>query len=227
MGRINVTELQSRIAAVVDLDENVSNLDTEDESLRRKYMEMAQREWAESSDWRQLYAEYNMLVSTSTGNASIALPSDFRKLSSYVHIAYDGTQNDQFSDIRPTEQDQYNENDKRVAVLGSPTGGYILRVFGASLASGTSVKVPYYRSPVSLATGTTVPDVPNPEYLVQRTIAYVWEARGDERFPLAKAEAQTILSNMIEYENVFGRGADWDRVKTVEQTRNNFRIGRD
>lgn len=227
MSRLTVDEINSRVAAVVDLDENTSNLDSEDESLRRKYMEMAQKEWAEANDWRQLYSEYNMLVSTSTGNASIVMPGDFRKLAGYVKIAYDGTSNDQFSDIRPTEQDQYNENDKRVAVLGSPYGGYILRVFGASLSSGTSVKIPYYRSPVSLATSTTIPDVPNPDYLVQRTIAYVWEARGDERFPLAKAEAQTILSNMIEYENVFGRGADWDRVKTVEQTRNNFRIGRD
>lgn len=188
---------------------------------------MAQEEWAESNDWRELYSEYNVLVSTSTGNASIALPVDFRKLASYVHIAYDGTSNDQFSDIRPTDSNQYSETDKRVAILGGPYQGYVLRVYGATLASGTSVTVPYYRSPVSLATTTSIPDVPNADYLVQRTIAYVWESRGDERFPLAKAEAERILSNMIEYSNVFGRGADWDHAKSVEETRFKFRLGRD
>ena len=225
--RIPVDEINSRVAAVVDLDENIANLDTEDATLRRKYMEMAQREWAESSDWKALYAEYNMNISTATGNASVVLPADFRKLAGIAQVAYDGTSNDQFPATLPTEQYQYDDQYKRVAVLGSPYGGYVLRIFGASLASGTSVKVPYYRSPVSLSTGTTIPDVPNSEYLVQRTIAYVWEARGDERFPLAKSEAQNILANMIEYENVFPQGADYDHAKTVEQTRYNFRVGRD
>jgi len=225
--RLTCDEIQSRVAAVVDLDENTSNLDTEDESLRRKYMEMGQKQWAESYDWRQLYTEYNMLISTSTGNASIVMPNDFRKLAGFVKISGTGLADDKFSDTRPTEQNQYNENDKRVTVMGSPYGGYVLRVYGASLTSGASVQVPYYRSPVSLATSSSIPDVPNPDYLVQRTIAYVWEARGDERFPLAKSEAETMLANMIEYESTYGRGADWDHVKTVEQTRNNFRIGRD
>jgi len=219
-------ELQSRVASVVDLDQNTSNLDSDDQALRRQYMNRSLTEWAEAHNWKQLFAEYNMRISTSSGNASVVMPNDFRKLAGYVKITHDGSTTDLFSDVRPEDDNQYVDTDKRVLVLGSPNGGYVLRVLGATLTSGASVKVPYYRSAASLATTTSIADVPNPEYIVQRTVAYVWEARGDERFPLAKAEAEKILANMIEYENVFPRGADYDHVKSVEQTRYNFRIGR-
>ena len=96
-----------------------------------------------------------------------------------------------------------------------------------TLQSGASCKVPYYFSPQSLASPANTVDIPNADYLVQRTIAYLWEAREDPRFPQAKAEAEKILSNMIEYENVFGRASHDDSVRTVEETRAQFRFGRD
>jgi len=224
--RMTLDDVQSRVAAVTDLDQDTTNIPTDDYSLRTTYINMAQKEWAEAYDWSVLYTEYNMLVSTSTGNASVVLPANFRKLASYPKIMVDSTAY-QFSQVRPEEDDQYSDNDKRVWILGSPNSQYILRVFGASLSSGASVKVPYYRSPASLATGTDIAEVPNADYLVQRTIAYVWGSKEDARFPTAKAEAEIILQNMLEFEQVPSRASDWDRVKTVEETRYNFRLGRD
>ena len=218
-------EIQSRVAAIVDLDQDTANIDTEDYALRQKYINMAQQEWAETYDWSVLYSEFNSLVSTSSANASISLPSNFRKLASYPKIMVSGEAL-QFSQVRPEEDGQYNESDRRIWILGSPSGGYIMRVFGTTLASGASLKVPYYRSPVSLAT-TTIPDVPNPDYLIHRTVAYVWESKEDVRFPSAKAEAEKILQNMLEFEQVPNRASDFDRVKTVEETRYSYRWGRD
>lgn len=227
MSRLTVDEIQSRIASVVDQDEDTSNILTADYSLRLKYINMAQKEAAEIQDWQYLFTEYNTQTSTTTGNASIALPNNFRKLAGYPFITHTGTTTDQFSNVLPQDDHQYFDTDYRTWLLGSPQSGYVLRVFGVSMQSGASIKIPYFRSPMSLASPTDITDIPNADYLVQRTVAWIWESREDARFPQAKADAERILSNMIEYQNVFSSGDDYDRVKTVEQTKNNFRIGRD
>lgn len=227
MTRISVDEIQSRIAAVTDQDEATANIDATDYSLRLKYINKALLEWAEAWDWQVLFKEYNGFISTSTGNASVALPSDFRKLASYPRITYDGSNTEEFNEVLPQEDTQYSDTDKRVWMLGNPSGGYIMRIFGVTLVSGASVKVPYYASPQSLVSPANIAEIPNPDYLVERTKALIWEASEDPRFPQAKADAERILSNMIEYENVFGRAATYDTVKTVDETKHNFRLGRD
>ena len=227
MARISVDEVQSRVASITDQDENTANLSSTDYSLRLKYINMAQKQWAEANDWRQLFTEYNMLISTSTGNASIALPTNFKKLAGYPLIVDSNSTTHKLPEVRPEEDNQYVDTDKRMWLFGSPADGYILRVFGMTLSSGASLKVPYYRSRASLASPANIADVPNVDYLIQRTVAFIWESREDGRFPGAKAEAERILSNMIEYENVFSRAATYDRVKTYEETRSNFRWGRD
>ena len=188
---------------------------------------MAQMEWAEIYDWQTLYSEYNVRVSTSTGNASIVLPNEFRKVASYPVITWDGTTSDSFPDTEPQSARQYLDTDKRVELLGNPGSGYVLRVYGVALVSGASVKVPYFKSPASLASPANVADIPNSDYLVKRSIAYLWESREDGRFLGMKQEADKILQNMIEFENVFSPASTDDRIKTQDETKYGFRIGRD
>ena len=218
--RITVDEVQSRIAALVDQNQDTADITDDDYALRLSYLNMALSEWAEVNDWQTLYAEYNMNVSTAS-NASILLPTDFRKLASFPLI--DGTQ---YPQTRPQDQGQYLDTDKRVEVVGNNQDRFVLRVYG-SLACGASVKVPYYATPQSLATSTDIAEIPNSDYLVKRSVAYLWEASEDPRFPQMKGEADRILSNMIEFENVFGKGSTNDRVRTEEDLHYTFRIGRD
>src|SRR3990167_10320815 len=103
---LNVTldDLEGKVAAIADQDEATANISTAGYSLRRAYLNMAQREWAETYDWRSLYREYNMVVSTSTGNASIALPANFRKSAGTPQITYDGVTTLNFHEIRAEER---------------------------------------------------------------------------------------------------------------------------
>lgn len=218
--------LQSEIAAIVDQDSDTANLSTDDYTLRTSYLNRALNEWAELTDWPTLYREYNSLVSTSAGNASISLPSNFRKLANFPLINQSNS-TDQYPEVDPVQDQQFGDTDKRCQILGSPRTGYVLRIFGTTLASGASIKVPYYASPQSLVTTTDIADIPNPEYLVQRAVAYIWEGREDPRFPQARAEANRILSNMLERENTPNRASYWDSVRSVEETRANFKWGRD
>jgi hypothetical protein len=95
------------------------------------------------------------------------------------------------------------------------------------LESGASIYVPYYAYPASLASPANQVSCPNPDYLVQGVIGDIWEAREDARFQQAKAEADMILKNMLEKEFTPNEASANDRVKTVEQTRYGFRLGRD
>lgn len=221
-----VNEIQSRVAAVVDQNEDTSAISSDDYSLRLKYMNMAQAEWAEIYDWDVLYKEYNMKISTSSGNASVVLPNDFRRPATFPKIMTD-TEALDYAITRPQERSLYLDTDRHVEFLGNYFSGYVMRIYGTTLASGASVKVPYFSSPQSLASPIDVSPIPNPEFLVKRTIAYVWETREDPRFPTMKAEADTILRNLIERESVATEGSTFGRAKTVEESYWNFRWGRD
>lgn len=223
--RSTVDSIQAKVAGLVDQDESTANIDSTDYSLRLSYINRAQIEWAEIQNWQTLFKEYNMLVSTSTGNASIVLPTDFRKLAGYPLITLDGTTTKQFPEVLPQE-DNLDATEERVWLMGNPNSSYILRVFGPTLASGASVKVPYFSSPVSLASPADIPTIPSTEYLVQRTAALIWESREDPRFPQAKAEADRILRNLMEKENTFNNASDYFRVKTWDETKYGFRWGK-
>ena len=219
MSNLSVDQIQGRIAAIADQDGDTANINTSDYALRLTYINMALQEWAEAYDWQVLYNEYTTQTSTSTGNTSITLPTNFRKLASYPVISPDGANSYKFPETRPQEAGQYSSTDRRVEITGNPQDRYTMAVFGVGLQSGASIRVPYYMSVQSLASPSDVAEIPNADYLTKRALAYWWEARGDDRFPQMKQECERILGTMIDYENVFSEASTFDRVRTVEETR--------
>lgn len=227
-----VDTIQGRVAGTVDQDSDTSNLDSSDYSLRLSYINRRERMWAEVADWQVLYKEYHTLTSTNSGNTSVSLPKDFRKIASYPEITYDGATTKQFPEVRGQDEGQYNpSSDQYIKIIGNPHNGYTMKVnpgvTSGHLASGASIYVPYYSFPTSLASPVDSVACPNPDYLVQGVIADTWEAREDARFQQAKVEANLILQNMLEKEFTHSEASADDRVKTVEQTRYGFRLGRD
>ena len=224
---LNVTldNLQAKVASIIDQNEDTADISSADYSLRREYINMAQREWAETYDWRSLYRENNSRISTSTGNTSVALPADFRKAFGFPKITYDGSTTEEFPEIQPQEKDQYSATARYVVFLGDQNVGFTMVVNGPTLGSGASVFLPYIASPASLVSPANVAMCPNPEYMVQRTLAYIWESRSDARFQGAKAEADKILQRMLEYEQTYEPGYI-DKVQTHERKYYNFRWGK-
>lgn len=223
---ISLDNIQGKIAAIIDKNEDTADISSADYSLRREYINMAQGEWAETYDWQSLYRESNLRVSTSTGNASVVLPADFRKLAAFPRIAYDGVTTENFPEIRPQDKHMYDSTDRYVYLLGDQNTGHIMFVNAGTLASGASINLPHYISPSSLVSPANIAMCPNPEYLVQRTLAYLWEADADQRFPQAKVEADKILQKMLEFEQTPGEAQE-NRVYTVERKQfNSFRWGK-
>ena len=220
------------MAGVVDQDESTTNISTTDYSLRLNYINRRERMWSETGEFQCLYKEYNTLTSTDSGNTSVSLPADFRKLASFPVITYDGVSTKEFAEVKGQEEGQYNKSiDKYVKILGNFNTGYVMKVnpgvTSGHLASGASIYIPFYSVPTSLASPTNKVTCPSPDYLIQGVIADIWEAREDARFQQAKVEANLILQNMMEKEFTPTVASADDRVKSVLETKYNFRIGRD
>lgn len=66
-----------------------------------------------------------------------------------------------------------------------------------NLAVGATISIDYYRSATSLTTLTDVPEMSDPTFITDSIIASVLEARGDDRFPIVRARAQTKLNGMV------------------------------
>lgn len=222
---VDVTEIQKRISAIVDQDENSVTAGDDDWTLRLKYINMAQTEWAESYQWPTLFKEVYTKASTSTANVTLSLPSDFRKFDGYLTICDEDNSANEYAQVQPQEKSQYVESDKYFYILGDPNGYYAV-INPGTHASGASIAYSYWASPASLVSPANVSMCPDPNFLVQKTVGYLWRARDDGRFTFAEAEAEKILSRMLEFEVTKGHSYD-DRVKTYEETRYGFRIGRD
>lgn len=227
---ITVDTVQSRIAGVVDQDQDTTNISAADYALRLNYINRRERMWAEAGKWSALTKEFNSLTSTATGNTSVTLPDDFRSLAIYPTITYDGTNTEDFQEIRAQEENRFDPAvSKYVKISGNPNSGYSMvvnpGVASRQLASGASIKVVYFSIPTSLASPANVVTCPNPDYIVQGVIADVWEAQEDARFQAAKVEANLILQNMLEFEFTPSEAAYNRQVKTMEQ-RISFRWGR-
>lgn len=226
-----VDDVQSRVAAVVDQNEDSSDISTNDYSLRLNFINRRERMWSEVGRWSSLVREFNTKTSTPTANASISLPADFRSLAGFPKITYDGTTTKEFSEIKPQDESRFNpETDAYVKIMGTPLLGHTMVVNAPqsdkALVSGASIKVLYYSTPTSLASPADVTSCPNPEYLVQGVIADVWESKQDPRFQNAKVEANLILQNMIEYEHTPSEASYSRNVKSSDEVRYGFRWGK-
>jgi len=214
--------MQNMIASEIDQSPTAPTQSGTDWNIRLNALNRSLFDWAEIYDWSVLKKVYNGNISTSTNNATIALPSDFRKLDGFPVIA-----GDKFTPVDPTKNSQYSSPDKIVNILGNDRATRVIVALGASLSSGASIQFTYWASPQSLASATNLTECPDPTYLVQRSLYYLYKGREDGRFPEAKEESDRILARMIESENTLGQAHADNRIPNWNESRYAFRIGRD
>ena len=223
----SLQELQNQIASEMDQSATAPTAGGTDWSIRLNALNRALFDWGESYDWRALLKVHNGVISTASANASYALPSDFRKLDGFPLITWDGVNTDQFTPVDATKNTQYIDTDKYVNILGNDRDGKVLYIHTSTLASGASIQFTYWKSPQSLASATNLTECPDPTFLVQRSLYYLYKGREDGRFPEAKVESDRILARMIENENTLGQAHSDNRVHNWNETRYSFKIGRD
>lgn len=219
---MTLEEILQRIGSYVDQD-SATPTDT-DLTIRTKAVNTAYEDWALSYDWDELRGTYTT-VSTSESMISVALPTDFVKTQSPLYEnTTDLTQPRTYTQIRPNDFEMYAPLEDIFYVEGDRESGFTA-IVPKGLVSGATIQLKYQKMPTSLASLGQIPVLSNPNYLVQRGIAFVLESRGDTRFPTAKADAERILSTMLEHQNVITSGGGENRVRDY-YSRKGYRIGR-
>lgn len=214
------------MANELDLSDSAPTAGGDDWNIRLSYLNRAQFDLQEAYDWRWAQKIVNTRTSQATGNVTVTLPSDFRKLASSPRITWDGVTTENFTEVNLVDTNRYLDTDRYIYVQGNPADNYSFVINGATLASGASINYTYYAALASLASPANVSMAPDPTFLVQRALYYYLKSRGDERFQEAKVTADQILQRLLEKENTRGDQFD-DRIKLRTEGRMNFRIGRD
>ena len=222
----SLQDIQNQIANEMDQSATAPDTDSTDWNIRVNAINRSLIDWSISNEWSCLKTIHNGIISTSTGNASYVLPTDFAKIESYPRIVSDGQSAYEFPVINPSKNTQFTDSDKFVNILGGDSGNKIMFIH-STLVSGASVQFIYWKSPATLSATTDISDCPDPTFLVQRALYYLYKGREDGRFPEAKVEADRILARMIENENSLGLAYEDRRVPNQLEEKYGFRIGRD
>jgi hypothetical protein len=223
--KYTLQDAQEQISSEMDQSPTAPTAGGTDWNIRKNALNRALIDFDNSNDWDCLKVVYNSKV-TAAGFATLGLPADFKKLDGYPGIVWDGATFNEFQVVDPSTNRLYNDSDKYINIFDNPSDGKRMYIHASTLASGASVQFTYYKSPQSLASATNIIECPDPTYIVQRALYYIYKGREDGRFPEAKVEADRILARMIE--NEASRGLAYkDRSIQNDLERRGFRIGRD
>lgn len=217
----SLNDLQIQIALETDQSPTAPTTGGTDWNMRLNALNRALFDWSESYDWTVLKKVFNGVISTASANASVSLPVGFRKLDGGLVIGGEA-----YTQVDVSRNPLYITNDKVVNVLGNDRDNRTLYIPYVALGSGASVQFMYWASPVSLASATDLTECPDPTFLVQRGLYYLYKGREDGRFPEAKVESDRILARMMENENTLGHGHSDNKVHS-QLASSGFRIGRD
>lgn len=229
MSRLTVNQIFTAVSSTVNQEASAPSPTSAEHALWLSFLNRGIREWSEATDWEVLKKIYRPTV-TGTSFATVSLPEDYKKLSDSPKLYITGGQEEgeAYPEIIDEEQDIYISTDKYVTETGDASTGYALVFHPGTLCSGASISIPYYSIPTSLASPANQPLVQDSEFLIDRTIAYIFEARSDPRFQGQESKARQRLLMMIEDANLskYNSYSNPNYVGNGPLKKFGFRIGR-
>lgn len=200
--RITLGDILSEIGGYVDQDTTLPT--GTDLTVRINYVNRALQEWAKQYDWDELTIKHNPTAATASAQ-SLGLPTNFKKPMSALYHYNTAKVPEEYEIIARDEAYQLDPTNYFSYVDGNTVRGFAL-VVPRGLPSGASLAIDIQVFPSALATTTDYAEIPDPQFLTTRAIAYVLESRADSRFPFVRDDAKTILANMVENQNARNKG---------------------
>jgi hypothetical protein len=191
-----------------------------DLAVRLQFVNDALGEWADTYTWKDLRVTMN--INTSTASVGVIdLPTVFREpLSTLYSFSNVGNLPTEYPLIDARDRFSRDATDKYCYLMNTIRNKQL--IVNPALESGVSCQLDYMSFPSSVVTTSDYVPISASQYLVKRVSAMVFQARGDSRYPLLQADAQRMLSNAIEEQNVpFGK------VNRIPIDTNSFTIGVD
>jgi len=227
--RFTVSQLMTKIAATVNQEATAPTTGGSEYNLWLEYLNRAVQEWAEVSDWEALRKTFYPSI-TGTSQVTVTLPLDYRKLAAVPRLYFETSDEDgvEYPVALREERGMYTLTDKYIQEGGNISTGYFFSFHPGTLASGASIEIQYFSMPTSLASPSDVPVITDSQFLVDRTVAYIFEARSDPRFQQEETKARDRLLQMIENADL-AKFSSYSNTNPVPSTirKLGFRIGRD
>lgn len=166
--------------------------------------------FGEVHDWPELKKTFSIAVSGTSG----AMPSNFKKFSAAPKL--DGTA------LTEVDWDQFDSyaSTSDVFRYGYNNGWYI-----ETKKSGSTLVVPIFHYPTSLATVTDSFNIRNPMYLVKRLKVRIFKYRQDPIFTELETEANLLLNQMLE--NEYYKHSQYKGGSTTREEEAGFVLGED
>jgi hypothetical protein len=225
MSTLTVEEIMRGIASTVNQEASAPTFGSSEWNLWLQYLNRSYTEWSEAHDWDSL--RFNYFPTITSEGASVSMPANFHKLAASPVIYGSIDRGELVPEIDVNDVDTQSLSSKYVVTVGNHATGFTIVFNPPTLSSGASVKIPYYASPEPLVSLLQVPITHDPQYLVDRTIAFILEARSDPRFQIQENKARERLLTMVENANVsrYNSYAGSNPVRTT-LNRLGFRVGR-
>lgn len=181
-------EILKRASTILDLEYSLPS--GEELETRIGYANLAVSEAADYVKLPDLKREYLVYATTAT----LPLPGDFRELQRNPCSLDSSGAWIEYPEIEVEERYRVSSNSRYSYVLGNPKDGYYLYL---NDFNGGTVSVIYQKYPSGFATLTDKCELSSSSYVVHKVVYYVLFARGDDKFPLAKTEAEKAVLNMV------------------------------
>ena len=228
MARLNVIEVMKQVASTVNQSATAPTVNSDEYDLWLQYLNRSQAEWARAFDWESLRIHYFPTI-TGASTATIALPIYFKKIAAPIQLFDSGFASPlQFSYVIDEDEAIYDPNDRFFTLTGDISSGKSVVLNPATLVSGASLEIQFFATPSTLSGASQYLAMEDPQFAVDRTIAYIFESRSDPRFQVEETKARERLLSMVEDGNdeKFNSYASTSYIATT-LARNSFRLGRD
>lgn len=178
---------------------------TDDEyTIGMRFANDAIRRWRgfDNTYWRELFTtsvanSTGGVITTTANDATYAAPTAMQEPGGFVRLLNsNGTVNKNIPIINPNEA-QFRSQEANVAYFtGDPSNGFTLNFNNAPDTSGLTILYDYYKTPTLITTGTSKPEMSDPNFIVNYMLASRFRASRNPYYGAAKRDAENMLGQM-------------------------------
>src|ERR1035437_10042712 len=163
--------------------------------------------------WKELFDTFQNSgdgTTISTGVTQYDGPGDMKEAGGYVRIIDSGNNTVRsYPIIEPQEAQFKIDRGQYCYFTGDPNNGFTLNINPApdSAINGMNIECVYYKTPTLITTGSDVPDMANPYFMVHRMLANRFRGSRNPYYQAALRDSEDMLK-IMQMENMSGTWAN-------------------
>lgn len=192
---MTLTQIQQRIHQLYEGSTDYPDSDSDDYALRLGLINQAEQVWeTEEVDWRELHGTAS---TTTDGTSQIDAETDF--IQPLGQLVITESTGDVYYPFKRTRDAQRilanNSSEKFYYVTGTP-GAYKINV-NPTPSTGLTVTYPYKKSVTQVSSGSDIPQMSRPLYVVYYVLSKLYELDGrNDMLTSYNNQAYDVMANM-------------------------------